>query len=65
MSALTVYTYANCDTCRRAMQWLRAHGLVQKVSHTHRYHVTGKGRQVIAGLMAAREADIAKLLKAA
>jgi arsenate reductase len=24
---LIVYTYANCDTCRRAVQWLRAHGL--------------------------------------
>jgi arsenate reductase (glutaredoxin) len=22
---LTVYTYANCDTCRRAVKWLRAH----------------------------------------
>lgn len=27
MSALKVYTYANCDTCRRAVKWLRAHGL--------------------------------------
>jgi arsenate reductase len=25
MSALKVYTYANCDTCRRAVKWLRAH----------------------------------------
>lgn len=24
---LTVYTYANCDTCRRAVKWLRAHGI--------------------------------------
>ena len=24
---LRVYTYASCDTCRRAVQWLRAHGL--------------------------------------
>lgn len=22
---LTVYIYANCDTCRRAVKWLRAH----------------------------------------
>jgi arsenate reductase (glutaredoxin) len=22
-----IYTYANCDTCRRAVRWLRAHGL--------------------------------------
>jgi arsenate reductase len=25
---LTVYTYANCDTCRRAAKWLRAHSIV-------------------------------------
>lgn len=25
---LTVYTYANCDTCRRAVKWLRARGVV-------------------------------------
>ena len=24
MSTLTVYTYSNCDTCRRAVKWLRA-----------------------------------------
>jgi arsenate reductase len=24
---LTIYTYANCDTCRRAVKWLRAHEL--------------------------------------
>ncbi len=27
MSTLTVYTYANCDTCRRAVKWLRAQGI--------------------------------------
>jgi len=26
VSRLTVYTLANCDTCRRAVKWLRAHG---------------------------------------
>jgi arsenate reductase len=24
---LKIYTYVNCDTCRRAMKWLRAQGL--------------------------------------
>lgn len=24
---LKIYTYANCDTCRRAVKWLRARGL--------------------------------------
>lgn len=27
MPSLTVYTYANCDTCRRAVKWLRAEGV--------------------------------------
>ena len=27
MSNLTVYTYANCDTCRKAVKWLKAQGL--------------------------------------
>lgn len=26
-SALFVYTYGNCDTCRRAVKWLRAEGV--------------------------------------
>lgn len=28
MSSLTVYTYANCDTCRRATKWLRENKIV-------------------------------------
>jgi arsenate reductase len=27
MTALKLYTYANCDSCRRAVKWLRAHQL--------------------------------------
>ena len=27
MRELQLYTYANCDTCRRAVKWLRAHGV--------------------------------------
>ncbi|HVZ66268.1 MAG TPA: Spx/MgsR family RNA polymerase-binding regulatory protein [Lacunisphaera sp.] len=27
MRPLTVYTLANCDTCRRAVKWLRTRGL--------------------------------------
>ncbi len=49
----------------RKLRMLRAHGLIAKVSRTHRYLVSEKGRQVIAALLAAREADIAKLLQAA
>ena len=27
MSTFTVYTYANCDTCRRAVKWLIGRGI--------------------------------------
>lgn len=27
MPTLTVYSYSNCDTCRRAVKWLHAHGI--------------------------------------
>jgi hypothetical protein len=47
------------------LRLLRAHGLIHKVPHTHRYLVGDKGRQVIAALHSAREADIHKLTKAA
>jgi hypothetical protein len=49
----------------RRLRLLRAHGLIKKVPHTHRYLVTEKGRQVITALNAAGEADITKLAKAA
>jgi hypothetical protein len=49
----------------RQLRMLRAHGLIQKVPHTHRYVVSEKGRKVIAALHAAREADIEKLTQAA
>jgi hypothetical protein len=49
----------------RRIRMLRAHGLIHKVPHTHRYMVSDKGRQVTAALHAAREADIGKLTKAA
>lgn len=49
----------------RLLRMLRAHGLIRKVTHTHRYLLTTRGRQVITALIAARQADIAKLAKAA
>jgi len=49
----------------RKLRLLRAHGLIHKLPHTHRYMVSDKGRQVISALHAAREADIEKLGKAA
>jgi hypothetical protein len=49
----------------RKLRMLRAHGLLCKLAHTHRYMVSEKGRQVITALIAARQADIAKLAQAA
>lgn len=46
----------------RALARLRAHGLIRKVSGTHRYQVTSAGRQIITALLAARQADVEKLM---
>jgi hypothetical protein len=45
----------------RQLRLLRAHGLIAKVSKTHRYVVTQKGRNVITALLAARQASTEKL----
>lgn len=45
----------------RKLALLRAHGLIAKVSRTHRWMVTEKGRRVITALLTARQADVGKL----
>lgn len=45
----------------RLLRLLRAHGLIQKVSATRYYRVTGKGRQIMSTALAVREADVRKL----
>jgi hypothetical protein len=35
----------------RKLRFLRAHGLVQKVPHEHRYHLTLHGRKAITALL--------------
>ena len=49
----------------RLLRLLRAHGLIKKVSHTHRYQVTDRGRRIIAAVLAAREASVKRLQEAA
>ena len=49
----------------RRLRLLRAHGLIQKVPKSHRYQVSARGRVAIAALLAARQADLAKLTAAA
>jgi hypothetical protein len=49
----------------RLLGLLRAHGLLKKVTGTHRYQVTVRGRQIITALQAARRASIEELTKLA
>jgi len=49
----------------RRLRLLRAHGLIQKVSGTHRYIVSDKGRTTITALLTARRADVQQLTKLA
>ncbi len=49
----------------RRLRLLPAHGLIAKVSGTHRYVVTEKGRTTITALLTARKADVDKLTKLA
>jgi hypothetical protein len=49
----------------RKLRLLRAHGLIRKISSTHRYMVSDKGRLAITALLTARNADTATLARAA
>lgn len=49
----------------RLIRILRAHGLIAKVQKTHRYLVTPRGRQVIAAVLAARDASVESLVREA
>lgn len=44
---------------------LRAHGLIKKIPHTHRYQLTAQGRRQIPAILAARESSVDKLTTAA
>jgi len=45
----------------RKLRLLRAHGLIRKLPHTHRYLVTESGRTVLTALVAAQSASTEKL----
>lgn len=49
----------------RKLALLRAHGLIKKVSGTHRYVLTEKGSTTITALLAARQANINQLTRIA
>jgi hypothetical protein len=45
----------------RKLAMLRAHGLIKKITRTHRYLLTAEGRTAIAALLAARKASVRQL----
>jgi len=49
----------------RQIRLLRAHGIIRKVPRENRYHVTPAGRQIITAVLAARQATVSQLSKAA
>jgi hypothetical protein len=49
----------------RRLALLRAHGLIKKVSGTHRYILTHNGRRIITALLTARRADVDQLTRIA
>jgi hypothetical protein len=54
-----------CAAISRKLRMLRAHGLIKKIPHTHRYLLTDYGRVAIAAISAAQNATLAQLSKAA
>ena len=51
------------QTITRKLRLLRAHGIIRKVPHTHRYVVTDAGRAILTALRAAQLADVDQLTK--
>ena len=49
----------------RQLALLRAHGLIKKVSRTHRYLLTDKGRKKVTAMLSAYDADVQQLTKLA
>lgn len=49
----------------RLLRMLRAHRVIAKVPHTHRYQVTDYGRKLISAVLTARDASVSQLLKQA
>ena len=54
-----------CAAVSRKLRILRAHGLIKKVTHTHRYLLTDEGRIAITAISAAQRATVQQLSRAA
>lgn len=56
---------SRAGTVTRKIRLLRVHGLIKKVSGTHRYLLTEKGGELITAVLTASAADVNKLSKVA
>ena len=45
----------------RKLRMLRAHGLIQKVPRTHRYHVTDAGRAILVAILTTARTSVRQL----
>lgn len=46
----------------RKLRMLRAHGIIEKMEGSHRYHITDDGRKILTAVLAASETPVCKLL---
>ena len=45
----------------RKLRLLRAHGVIQKVPHTHRYHLSGSGRAILIAVLTTARTSVHQL----
>jgi hypothetical protein len=54
-----------CARTTRQLRLLRAHGLIRKVSHTHRYILTEKGRRLTTAVLQTKNIPVSEVMKLA
>jgi hypothetical protein len=64
-SALPAEIKRQSGKVTRLLRLLRGHGVIAKITKTHRYHLTEKGRSKLSALLAARNANTQELMQAA
>lgn len=64
-SATPDHKRRNCSRVSQRLRLLRGHHLIRKLSHTHRYQLTSRGRQIVTAILQAQELSLATLEKVA
>lgn len=54
-----------CARVTRLLRLLRAHSLIRKLPHTHRYQLTSRGRELVAAVLATRRLTLEQINHAA